>query len=386
MAGKKLQFSTPDTQGSKNELLHLRQQIDAIDRDLVALLDKRASLVFKVGQAKRLNQTPIHDPARESEVLAKIKSVPHVHLSESELQALFKKIVEYYRNIESVHEIMSKSKLPSACRVGFFGFGLIGASVGLALRERYPDWKFLVFDPFISVDEFQSWNADLGKGAFDLINEEQLKDLDYVFLGAPVHINKQKGIRLASRNKCVLNLGSIQHSLAGVYGFHPLAGKEVSKYHSSQADLFYGKVICLTGVDNLSVEKREALNMLAYGLGANPWVVSNKDHNETLAYTSHLIQLLSMAFGLSLKGQNLEEKLEMIPATAKEFLRLSGSSSEMWTSILKENRVTVIKALNEFEQHLREIKGIVEGESSLESLFKKSFEVYNSLYLKRRAS
>jgi chorismate mutase/prephenate dehydratase len=90
-------------------LAEVRQKIDGLDRKLVQLLNERASLVVKVGEAKRLAGLPIYAPHREAEVLDKA-----LKLSEGPLPA---------RALEGVYrELMSGSfVLQQPLRIGFLG-------------------------------------------------------------------------------------------------------------------------------------------------------------------------------------------------------------------------------------------------------------------------
>lgn len=58
-----------------NELEVLRSKIDQIDTKLVALIKERFSFVKAVGEYKKLNNLPIHDPKREAQVLASKKAL-----------------------------------------------------------------------------------------------------------------------------------------------------------------------------------------------------------------------------------------------------------------------------------------------------------------------
>lgn len=381
---KKIRMPNKDNPGS--ELQEIRQKIDHLDEQLVRLLDRRARFVFQIGEWKKRNSYKVYDPKRESEILARISKRPHQYIQNSELQSLFKLIIDFFRNIENARSLILSANLPEKANVCFFGFGLMGASIGLALTKRFPRWKMKICDPYMDVSEFQGWNKKIGQGAFDIINASQIKNFDYVFLSAPVHVNNKNGPLIAKKNSCVLNLGSVQSSLEGVCGFHPLAGKETSKFYSAQANLFYGKTICLTNTENLKSENLEKIKSIAHALGAEVWITDSQQHNEILAYTSHLIQILSMAFGLCLDNQKIDQQIPMIPSTAKDFLRLTGSRPEMWQPIFIENKKLILKAITDFESQLKDIKNCLSKPSKIEKLFIKSYQIYQNIYLKGRAS
>lgn len=407
-----------DIPNSEIKLLQdLRDQIDLIDEKLVHLFDDRAALVFKVGEWKKKNNYEIHDPDREKKILDKVSKHKLSNLNNYEIQSLFIKLMEFFRNTEKAHALISQTKakelFPQKGTFGFVGFGLIGASTGLALSKQFPEWKFLVYDPNLKNDEFEKWNqlnaSNLSaKSKFEIVNLEQLKDLDYLFLAAPIDINQELSNKLVKQNKIVLNLGSFQENIKDVIGFHPLAGKEVSGYQSAQSDLFYNKVICITHSEFCPKESITLIQELAHLMGADDFVTSNENHNLSLAYTSHMIQILSMVFGNTLEAQGFNEKIALIPGTAKEFLRLTGSDLKMWEPIIKRNQKNILKAFSEFEKNWREIRSVIQQSNdesnpnnqqiettkdsfrkvnshfkNLKDLFVHSHEVYKKLYQKK---
>lgn len=63
---------TNDKKSNANELDRLRADIDAVDRELMALLDRRGRLALRVGAYKKERGLPVHVPEREAVVLARV--------------------------------------------------------------------------------------------------------------------------------------------------------------------------------------------------------------------------------------------------------------------------------------------------------------------------
>lgn len=78
-----------------------RVEIDAIDSELLNLLNKRASLAVKVGQSKRITGTALHDPAREQEVIKRACKANPGPLDEQAIEELFGCIIRESRRIEA---------------------------------------------------------------------------------------------------------------------------------------------------------------------------------------------------------------------------------------------------------------------------------------------
>jgi chorismate mutase len=80
---------------------HWRSDIDAIDSELLGLLNKRASLAVKVGQSKRLTGVALYDPLREEEVIERARKANPGPLDDQAIVELFGCIIRESRRIEA---------------------------------------------------------------------------------------------------------------------------------------------------------------------------------------------------------------------------------------------------------------------------------------------
>lgn len=78
----------------------LRRRIDAIDRQLVALLNERAACAVEIGHIKERTGQPIYQPAREAEVLALVRAANHGPLDPDAVARLFERIIDEARRLE----------------------------------------------------------------------------------------------------------------------------------------------------------------------------------------------------------------------------------------------------------------------------------------------
>lgn len=381
----------------ESSLQSLRSEIDFIDQQLIQLFDKRASLVFEVGEWKKNNLIDVYDPQREQQIIEKTIKTKRLFLNDSEIQSLFIKMIDFFRNIEKARSLISETSPNSLLKkrgsFGFFGFGLIGASIALALKESFPEWNFLVHDPHLDKIEFEKWNENKTQSKFQLVSIDNLtnklsEELAVVFLAAPIDKNAEFGKAITKRNSLILNLGSVQEPIDNVIGFHPLAGKEISGYQAAQGDLFYGKTICLSPPKNIDKLALEASEVLAKKLGAEVVITPWEVHNERLAYSSHLTQLLSMVYGITLDKNYNDDLYSLIPSSARDFLRLSGSDYKMWEPIIRKNNQFIKAAMIQFEKNFQHVRKLIEESSSQQSLLKDLFIkaqfIYEKIYKKRK--
>lgn len=79
----------------------LRREIDLIDAQIVALLDRRAETALQIGVCKKEAGIPSPvDAAREAEVLARVESIRRGPFPDNTLIAIFREIVAACRNIQ----------------------------------------------------------------------------------------------------------------------------------------------------------------------------------------------------------------------------------------------------------------------------------------------
>jgi chorismate mutase/prephenate dehydratase len=82
------------------ELDSLRAEIDALDRELVALLNRRASIALAAGKAKTSQGRPIADADREREVLLRVAMANQGPLPQDALLGLYRALIETIKRLE----------------------------------------------------------------------------------------------------------------------------------------------------------------------------------------------------------------------------------------------------------------------------------------------
>ncbi|MCA0445451.1 MAG: chorismate mutase [Bacteroidetes bacterium] len=92
---------------SLDEMDKLRQQIDALDRQLVDLLNDRAKLANKIGEVKKTLALPVYNPKRETEVMQNVMNHSKGPMEPAAIKRLFERIIDETRRLEREH--MEKS-------------------------------------------------------------------------------------------------------------------------------------------------------------------------------------------------------------------------------------------------------------------------------------
>jgi chorismate mutase len=81
----------------------LRQRIDAIDTQILALVAERIQIVLQVGDYKRQRGMPVYDPERERALLDRLSSDPPTPLDGATVRRIFERLVDESRCLEQHH-------------------------------------------------------------------------------------------------------------------------------------------------------------------------------------------------------------------------------------------------------------------------------------------
>jgi len=394
----------------------LRGQIDQVDAVLADLLKQRADLVFKVGEYKRENQLPIYDPTREEAIRKKVRGFASSNspLSAGEMESLFMALIERFRFFEGCHvqRSIAASLTPDTHlnfqkpqRVVLWGFGLMGSSFYLALNELLQHWEFVVIDPHLKEAEFQKWKSENRLTNIHLHSSKDAGVGNIYVLGSTVEINAQHlGEHAFPEGALVIDLGSTKRVMMEIYekrqsrnaapfiyiGGHPLAGKESSGFQNGDAMLFYNKVFCWMSPENQQLDRnvKKTCEVLALCLGAKPFWTTSAEHDNALAWTSHLPQVLSTLIAVCISKKKFSENSELFPGVISDLLRISGSPLSMWRSILTTNKSALQDTLGELIQELLKfhmhLQNDTEDSGSCEELFQKSNDFYTKFKNNKR--
>src|SRR5438045_75089 len=87
------------------DLAQLLSEIDAVDRELLALLNKRAQFAGEVGQLKRTEGSPVYRPDREAEVINKLQAANPGPLRNDNVATIWREIMSACRALEAPQRV-----------------------------------------------------------------------------------------------------------------------------------------------------------------------------------------------------------------------------------------------------------------------------------------
>lgn len=251
-------------------------------------------------------------------------------------------------------------------RVAIIGLGLLGGSIGLALRERAPGIATRGFDtnPHVrAVANERGLVAEVCESP-----AEAVRHADLVILCVPVGAMGEAAAAIAKTlpiHAIVSDVGSSKAAVAEalaaalpghtIIPAHPVAGTEQSGPEAGFASLFTNRWCILTPPEGADPQKVEALSAFWAGLGAKVETMEAAHHDLVLAVTSHIPHLI--AFTIVGTASDLEEvtRSEVIKYSAggfRDFTRIAASDPVMWRDVFLSNKGAVLEMLGRFTEDL----------------------------------
>jgi cyclohexadieny/prephenate dehydrogenase len=280
-------------------------------------------------------------------------------------------------------------------RVAIIGLGLLGGSIGLAIRERAPDITATGFDADPNVRAVAK-----DRGLVTQVCEtpgEAVENADLVILCVPVGAMGDAARAFANalpKGAIVSDVGSSKRHVADalaqalpehtVIPAHPVAGTEQSGPEAGFATLFTNRWCILTPPADADPEAIEALANFWRGLGARIEVMDADHHDLVLAVTSHIPHLI--AYTIVGTASDLEDvtRSEVIKYSAggfRDFTRIAASDPVMWRDVFLSNKTAVLEMLGRFTEDLTALqRAIRSGDGdTLHELFTRTRAIRRSI-------
>jgi prephenate dehydrogenase len=262
--------------------------------------------------------------------------------------------------------------------VAIVGVGLIGGSIGLALRQRGLAERVIgIGRRQVSlrvarrVGAVTNTTIDLDKG---------VAEAELVVVCTPVgriveHV--RQAAEHCPEGTLLTDAGSTKRSIVTALdvglprgcrflGSHPLAGSEKTGAGHASAELFDGRVAIVTPTRNTRAEDFDLIEEFWKALGSVVIQMSAEEHDRALALTSHLPHAAAAALAAT-----VPEKLFRLAGTGMlDATRLAAGDPQLWKEILLLNRDNVLEALQQYGAKLAALHAAIRdgNEGELEKL------------------
>ncbi|MEM4247989.1 MAG: prephenate dehydrogenase/arogenate dehydrogenase family protein [Candidatus Nanoarchaeia archaeon] len=262
-------------------------------------------------------------------------------------------------------------------RVAIIGLGLLGTSLGLALKNSgywRSGWSRKV----------SSRKEALNMQAVDEIFESPagaLKEADISVICLPIPQIISFCIENAEafkKSSVVTDVGSVKECIVKkvspvlaernvqFVGSHPMAGSEKSGANAARFDLYCGATVFITPAEGNTEEALRKIKRLWEKVGAQTFCLTAKQHDALVACTSHLPHLTASALVQTILDSDSKlAKMRKLGCAGgfRDCTRTASSNPQMWREIFENNKNAVLKALGSFQETLQEFTAIIKNDS-----------------------
>jgi len=244
-------------------------------------------------------------------------------------------------------------------KITILGPGLLGASLGMAVRERGLFTSVQAWSR--SPETREKCRRQLWCSKVHETPEAAVADAQLIVLCPPVQAIPALLSQLAEHlpaETLVTDVGSTKASIceaAAKYlpdhvrfvGSHPMAGSEKTGLEHARSDLFEGQACILTPTESSDPECLTTLEDFWSQLGMQVGKASPTEHDQIVAAVSHLPHLLASVLSENLAGMDPAWKT-FAGNGLRDTTRVAAGDPHLWRQILEDNSTAISDALNRF--------------------------------------
>lgn len=254
-------------------------------------------------------------------------------------------------------------------RVAIIGLGLIGGSIGLALRKAKAAQQVVGYDLARGAS-----NQARKVGAIDqsyAALEDAVRGAELIVLATPVGAMRtllQNMAASVSPGAVVTDVASTKVQVitwaeeflppaVSFVGGHPMTGKEMSGVEAADAALFQKRMYCLTPTINTRPAAIDRVSTFAEALGARVRFLEPAEHDGQVAGVSHLPFVASIALmGAVTEGASWGDASLLAAGGFRDMTRLAAGNPEMYRDICLTNSEAITRWLDAYIRKLSELR------------------------------
>ncbi|MGX2984184.1 prephenate dehydrogenase [Helicobacter sp. 23-1048] len=283
---------------------------------------------------------------------------------------------------------MQEERLQSGLNAGIIGLGLIGGSMGLALKELG------IFSCVAGYDASPMHSQQaLSLGLVDecISKEELLAGGDVIFLATPVEAICEILRTLTPKDikpSCtIIDLGGTKSKIIdsvpksirkNFVAAHPMSGTEFYGPKAALPHLFKNKIMIVVDSEKSGEIQLKRAREIFLGIGSKIIKMDATSHDKHIALISHMPHIVSFSLANAvLKQENPQMILALIGGGFRSMTRLSKSSPQMWGDIFKQNTQNLLDSITSFQNELQKAKTLIENNDweGLEAFMRSANEV-----------
>lgn len=268
-------------------------------------------------------------------------------------------------------------------RITILGVGLIGGSLGMALKANG-------FQGEISGlgRRMQTLEVALERGAVDRITtnfEDGVRNADVVVIGTPVDLIPEMALQAREARRSspqpllMTDVGGVKRQIVErlekllepvdcrhlhFVGSHPMAGSEKTGVGAARADLYQGARCIITPTEKTHPQALKVITTLWEFAGAQVYYLSPIAHDTLIAGASHLPHLIAAVLTKTV-GEiccDSARALDFAATGFRDTTRIAAGSPDIWTGIFTQNAHSLIPMIDGVIQNLTEFKLMLQNQ------------------------
>ncbi len=255
-------------------------------------------------------------------------------------------------------------------KIGIIGLGLMGGSLGLALKEKRIA-SMIIGDDNNPIHRRQALSLGLVDECLDL---QGVLACDIVFLCTPVNaiVEIVRGIKTLKPEQTIIDFGGVKREIIAAIpkdlrqnfiSLHPMVGTENFGPKAAFKDLYKNQIMIFVDIAQSGAHQVNLAREICINLEMNIIKMDAVSHDRHTAFISHMPHILSYALANAVLKQ---EKAQDIVAVAgggfKGMVRIAKSSGVMWSEIAKQNKDEILEAIEIYERELKSAKEMIKGD------------------------
>ena len=261
-------------------------------------------------------------------------------------------------------------------RIAIIGLGLLGTSLGLAIRQA------LGKDVEVVGTDLETSHIATAKKMGAIDRDERnipaaVLDADLIVLATPIMTMRDLMeflVPYLSEGTVVTDVGSTKKDVvawaeellpSGVsfVGGHPMAGRETSGPNDADAAMLQGAVYAICPAPSATEEATKSVVSLVQAIGSRPYFVDPAEHDSYVGAVSHLPFLLSVSLiNTTTKSAGWREMSRLAATGFKDISRLAAGDPVMHRDIAITNREAVVYWLDQFIKDLHGLRNLVKDD------------------------
>ncbi len=256
-------------------------------------------------------------------------------------------------------------------KIGIVGLGLMGGSLGLALKKESNKYTLLGYDhnPTHQREALRLRLID------EVVNDfSTLKTCDVIVLTIPVDAIIQTIQKLNDVDKkcTIIDFGSSKEKISNAIPStirqnfvtaHPMTGTENFGPKAAIEGLYTDKTMVICDVDKSGEFQKGVALSLFKDIQANIVFMNAKEHDRHAAFISHMPHAVSYSIANAVMRQEDPKSIVALAGGGfRSMSRIAKSSPNMWEDIFRQNKENLIESIDAFNQEMMFCKSMIEEE------------------------